>query len=432
MMNIKNFNHFIVLCLLSLHLLWGCNSTTDAPYLVGAAQENITPLGAAFIAGGSINRQFEGIHDSLYVKTVVVTTGENSLALISLDCIGLLYPDLLRIRKEVSQRLAGTFFEPKHIVMTSTHTHSGPDVVGIWGPDRMTSGVDEEYLEWLIMQSAQAIEKAWKNRQQATARYAISEFGNDWVQNISDPATIDRSLKVLQFLDNDEQSIATLVNFACHPTILNGYRNLVSADFPAGMYHWLDNRLGGVNVYLQGAIGGWVQPVFETRSFDLAWQRGQELGEAVEMALEYSFALENTELGFLSEVIRIPVSNPGFRQLSSLGVFSREFSDSVETEIAWFRIGEATFATHPGESTPAHSLATKELMSTKGPKFIIGLGMDALGYILSDDFLTEDSPHHHIDYMLSMSVDPQIGTIMMEMLERLAERDELLYPNDNQ
>ena len=422
----------MILCLLSLHLLWGCNSTTDAPYLVGAARENITPQGAAFIAGGSINRQFEGINDSLYVKAVVVTAEESSIALISLDCIGLLYPELLRIREEVSHRLEGTFFQPKHIVMTSTHTHSGPDVVGIWGPDRMTSGVDEDYLEWLIMQSASAIEKAWKNRQQATARYAISEFGHEWVQNISDSVTIDRSLKVLQFQDAEEKSIATLVNFACHPTILNGFENLVSADFPGGMYHWLDSRLGGVNLFLQGAVGGWIQPVHKSRSFDLAWQRGMELGEAVEMALERSFDLETVELGFLSEVARMPVSNPGFRQLSSLGVISREFSDSVETEIAWFRIGEAYFATHPGESTPVHSQGTKDLMSTSGPKFIIGMGMDALGYILSEDFLTENSPHNHIGYMLSMSVDPQIGTIMMEMLERLAERDELLYPNDNQ
>jgi hypothetical protein len=417
--------HRLVLICLPVLIFYACTSLSDKPhYLVGAAQKSITPDGPAFIGGGGINRQFTGINDSLYVKAVVVTTGNNSLAIISLDCIGLLYPELQSIRNEVGRRLTGTFFEPAHIVMTSTHTHSGPDVVGIWGPDRVTSGVDEDYLEWLIQQSASAIEQAWNSRKPATARYAISEYGHPWVQNISDSVTIDRSLNILQFMNTEDEPIATLVNFACHPTILNGFGNLVSADFPGGMYAHLDKSHGGINMFLQGAVGGWIQPVNIDRSFEMAWQKGIELGEAVEQALQHYKDLEISGLGFYSEVIQVPVSNPGFQQLSAISVISRKFADSVQTEIAIFRIGEAYFATHPGESTPVHSMATKNLMPTTGPKFILGLGMDALGYILSEDFLTPNSPHHHIGYMLSMSVDPMIGPLMMNTLEKLVQQDD--------
>jgi hypothetical protein len=416
--------YFRIILILSITLLWSCSSQPENPhFLVGAARKNITPEYPAFIGGGGINRQFVGVNDSLYAKAVVITAGKNSLAIVSLDNIGLLYPEVIRIRQEVAKRLAGTFFEPAHIVVTSTHTHSGPDVVGIWGPDHMTSGIDSDYLEWLVQQSASAIEQAWNNRQHGMARYAISEFGHSWVYNISDSASLDRSLNVLQFSDQEGQSIATLVNFACHPTILNGFGNLVSADFPGGMYYYLDENLGGINLFLQGAIGGWVQPEYESQSFETALQRGIEMGEAVKLALGQPTLLKEVELDFQSAVIQVPVSNPGFRQLSSMGVIKRVFGDSVETEIAMFRIGEAWFATHPGESTPVHSFATKALMPANGPKFIIGLGMDALGYILSEDFLTPFSPHQHIGYMLSMSVDPRIGRTMMETLESLGKRN---------
>jgi hypothetical protein len=52
--------------------------------------------------------------------------------------------------------------------------------------------------------------------------------------------------------------------------------------------------------------------------------------------------------------------------------------------VAWFSVGNAQFATHPGETSPAFSLQTKTLMKT-GPKFILGLGLDQLGYIIEQE-----------------------------------------------
>ena len=66
--------------------------------LVGASQSPINPPIPSFIAGHSKNRKFTGIHDSLFVKAFVADDGRNSMAILSFDCIGLLYPQLLQIR----------------------------------------------------------------------------------------------------------------------------------------------------------------------------------------------------------------------------------------------------------------------------------------------------------------------------------------------
>jgi hypothetical protein len=389
---------------------------------VGASVKNITPNAGTFIAGDANNRQFTGVHDSLYVKALVVSAAKNSLAIVTFDCIGLMYPELLRIREEVSKQLNDKLFNVKNIVITSTHTHSGPDVVGIWGPNQLTSGVDSTYMNHLIKQAAAAIVDAWRKRISATASYAVSEFGTDWVYNISDSLSIDRSLNAIQFKNAEGKSIATITAFACHPTIMDAATTLVSSDYLNGLYKHLDQKMGGVNLFLQGAIGGWIQPEFEQKQFEVADKRGKELGQAVDDILQKSTPFDCHTISFKSSTIQLPISNPGFKQLAAAGVINRSIADSVTTEIAWFSVGNATFATHPGETTPVHSLETKALMKNKGPKIVIGFGMDAVGYIMSPEFFQPSNKLKHIDYLTSMSIDKEAGPVLMKRINELAKQ----------
>ena len=390
-------------------------------FFVGAASQNINPGTGAFIAGGKNDRHFTGIHDSIFVKAIVVSDANNQMAILTFDCIGLLYPILLDIRKEAALQIPSTSLNPANIMMASTHTHSGPDVVGIWGANQMTSGVDSQYMKRLVQNAVAVIVTAIKNKQPATLHYAATTFGDEWVYNISETGELDRSVSILQFKDVDEKSIATLTNFACHPTIMDGSNSLVSSDYVFGMYKRLNKTFGGENLFLQGSIGGWVQPEYEEKTFERAEKRGSELGVAVEKALKNSTADTETTIQFKSKVFNLPVTNIGFKQLSAAGIINRPIADSVSTEIAWFSIGNAQFVTHPGETVPAYSFQSKKLMNGKGPKFVIGLGMDALGYILKPSFFGTDTSIHHTDYLTGMSIGKDAGPILMKNIELLAK-----------
>jgi hypothetical protein len=227
----------------------------------------------------------------------------------------------------------------------------------------------------------------------------------------------------MQFTDDQGKSIATLTNFACHPTFMDAATDQVSADYLYGLYQQLDSTLGGVNIFLQGAIGGWVQPEYEHKTFDCAYRRGKELGKAVETALKTPVSMHNPLITYTSIKLNLPVTNEGFKQLTAAGVIHRNMTDSVLTEIAWFSIGTAQFVTHPGESTPGMSLQSKQLMKTTGPKFVIGLGDDALGYILTPDYFAPDPRQKHTEYLKSMSVGKETGTIMMNTITQLAGKN---------
>ncbi len=405
----------------TLHFLYINGWCQDTTWMVGAAQRSITPQDSAFIAGHTNNRRFTGVNDPLFVKAVAIGNGGLPVILLTFDCIGLLYPELQDIRRRADLRFPG--ISSDRIIMTSTHTHSGPDVVGLWGKDRMHSGVDPGYMEFLIDSAVDIIALALSNMQPARAEFGEGQHGDDWVFNISQPPELDRSLTVLRFFDQNHRNIATLVNFACHPTFLDAVNNRVSSDYVGGYYAFMDSLQSGINLFLQGAIGGWVQPEYELKTHAQAFFRGGELASKAHDLLKKAKPLKGTNLRFRSIVFSMPVENEGFKMLSRAGVIRRVISDSVSTEIAVFNIGEAYFATHPGETVPQLSIRTKSMMKTDGPKFVLGLGMDALGYILKPEFFDPGLEIPHSTYLCSVSVGPQTERFVFNYLKKLMTDD---------
>lgn len=404
--------------------LFSCNSKItesdgEKSYLqVGASSVSINPDIGMFIAGDKPNRQFTGIHDSLFAKAVVLRKGKEMLALVTIDCIGLLYPDTQKIREKTCEMINDTLLTPERIIVASNHIHSGPDVVGIWGPSQMESGVDSVYMQRMIEASALQVKKAFDMMEPARIFSASGEFGEEWVSNICEPEEIDRELGTIQFLDTSGKNIATITNFACHPTFYDAVQNKVSADYVGAFYADLSKSLPGEHLFFQGAIGGWVQPLKEDQSFEVGQRRGEELSAEVQRLLKEKKELSYDDIAFRNVVFELPVSNPGWAQLSEAGIIKRDISTTTTTEIAWFKIGEAQFITHPGETPPAYSHASKKLMD-EGPKFVIGLGLDAMGYILKPEYFEPETDLPHAEYLTRMSPGKEAGPLVLENIEKL-------------
>lgn len=400
--------------------------TLQAPVLqaqqlmAGAAQQLINPeKDSLYFAGGKPNRPFIDVHDNLYAKAVVLQDAYTAIGIITFDCIGLMYPELEKIRLLVKQRIPD--FPTEHLVSSSTHTHAGPDVVGIWGKDFLHTGIVESHMNLITERAAMAVEAAWKNRKKVSIHYASGDYGEDWVKNISEPELLDRKLTVLRLVDNERKNVATLVNFACHPTILDDFATAASADYVGGYYRYADSVQGGVNMFLQGAIGGWVQPEDVPSSYSNAMKYGQALGTFALQLLQRSVPLKSTKLLFRSAAVNFPVENKTFKTLSGMGVIRRSFADSVRSEIAFFRIGDASFVTHPGETSPALGLYSRKLAERGGPVMVMGLSMDALGYILKPVYFSQGNEIPHSEYLTGMSIGPETMPIIERVLRKLTE-----------
>jgi len=388
-------------------------------FFAGAATRTINPeKDSLYLAGGKANRPFIDVHDNLYVKAMVVSNRNNNITMLTFDCIGLLYPQLQAIRSRIKTELS--FINPEHIVMSSTHTHSGPDVVGIWGKDLAHSGVNDKHMQLIVDRAVEAIKEATQARKPVNISFGSGSFGEDWVKNISEPGELDRSVSIIQLTDLNGKNVAMLTNFACHPTIMDDASTAASSDYVWGYYKYLDSAQGGVNMFLQGAIGGWVQPEGVPHTYEQANYYGTSLGKYVFGLTKNKNASKN--INFNSIKVDFPLSNPSFQMLSKAGIIKRDFGKTVSSEIAYFNIGDASFATHPGETCPALGLATKELMNNKGPKFVLGLSQDALGYIIKPSFFDLSKNIPHSEYLTGMSIGPATMGIILSNLKMLLKK----------
>ncbi|MBI4559008.1 MAG: neutral/alkaline non-lysosomal ceramidase N-terminal domain-containing protein [Candidatus Hydrogenedentes bacterium] len=411
---------YLILILCVFVILTGCTGLRSTPgalqFRVGAASAPVTPPVGTFLAGYDSNRRSTGVHDDLYAKAVVFDDGTSPVAVVVVDCVGLQYPTVNAMRALAASKTTEVTLPAERIIITSTHTHCGPDVIGLWGPDSAQSGYDTAYMDQLVQTTADQVARAAANLQPARIVCAETQCSG-WAVNDSEPGEVDHTVSVLQCLDQNGKSIATLTNFACHPTVLDGDTTVASSDWVGAFYGAMAAALPGEHLFLQGAIGGWIQPVTPERTFALAEKYGKDLADKTLTALKSATAVKEPNVKFANRPFVMPVANEAFKQMSALKLIPRPMRDGAETEVAWFSIGPAQFATHPGESAPVFSNQTKALMDT-GPKFVLGLGFDELGYIIKPAFF-QNSTIPHSEYLTSMSPGPDAGPKMMEALEAI-------------
>ena len=230
---------------------------------------------AYWLFGGG--RAANGVMSDLEARAVVFAQGDTKVALVYLDAIGLLMGDIDAIRDDPRVAAAGV----DHTVVGSIHAHDAVDTIGLWGPDALVSGYNPAFNARLIDAAVQAIVDAAGHT--TPARMVIGKTlllnvpgdrtsGTDhWNKDIRDPVIYDPTLTVARFVRTDapDTTIATVVNWADHPEMSAfGANNLlVSAHY----VHYLRDKIehgvappwhdpiagiGGVTVFVQGALGG--------------------------------------------------------------------------------------------------------------------------------------------------------------------------------
>jgi hypothetical protein len=425
----SDMSSHVVRGLLLVALLSGCGAEpapdAAAPMLLaGAASTSVSPAPGAFIAGDARNRRFTGEHDPLYARALYLSDGPGALALVVVDNIGLTNPDIERMRRRAAEKVGDPALPPERVVISSTHTHSGPDVVGLWGEHELSSGRDPEYMASLVEAVADQVAAAAAARIPVRVWVASGEHDLDWVLNVTEPGLLDRRVTAVQFVGDDGATVATLTNFACHPTVLDAVFDQVSSDYVAGFYRVMGEHFDGEHLFLQGAIGGWVQPDRTDRGVALADRYGASVAILAADLLQHAEAVPDPRLQFAAQRFEIPLENPGFHALLEAGVLDRALRDGLlETETAWFAIGDVEFITHPGETSPEHSLRSRALLGARH-SLVLGLTQDALGYILKPEYFADGAPYPSADYLTATSVGPEAAPRLMAAIESLVGRRE--------
>jgi len=228
---------------------------------------------ATWIAGFGVGRVATGSSDDLDVRVMAVRHNDTLVAVASIDCVGFFIDEIDRILRD--PQLEGLNVDK--VLISSTHTHEGVDTVGLWGRGFLQSGLNPEYQARVRTQTARAIRRAVMALRPARMLVAqaltvdpMTGDTRDYVNDTRDPKIYDPTITVVRFVDDaaPTQTLGSWVNWAAHPEYAGSRNNLLSSDY----VHWLRETLeqgvpedslpgiGGITVYVNGAIGGQIGP----------------------------------------------------------------------------------------------------------------------------------------------------------------------------
>jgi hypothetical protein len=230
---------------------------------------------AFWLFGGG--RAANGVMSDLEARAVVFAQGDTKVALVYCDAIGLLLGDIDAIRTDPRVVAAGI----DHVVVGATHAHDAVDTIGLWGPQALTTGYNPVFNQRLRDAAVDAVLAAAATTAPARLEIAKTLLLNvpgdptsrtdHWNKDIRDPVIFDPTLTVARFVRAapPNQTIATVVNWADHPEMsafgpnnlmvsahfIHHVREVIEDGVPAGWLAPIDG-IGGVTVYVQGALGG--------------------------------------------------------------------------------------------------------------------------------------------------------------------------------
>lgn len=364
-----------------------------------------------------------GKQGDLFVRALVFEKNETRVAIVSVDNLG--WPAYLGDR---SRRLIRGI-PAANVLIAATHVHSAPDAYGF--PDEKgNTGADLEYLDWCVVQIAEAVNEAVEKLEPAQLKTAVEAAQGKIAYNYYAEKLYDPRCGVIQAVaaagPNQGKVIATLVNYASHPEILGTSRKTMSPDFCGPLYERIENRVGGIALYLNSAQGGMVtadnrlENGREANDWPECVRIGNLLADEALRIIEKAPVTENPDLYCASRMIQLPVDNETMRYVfKNSPVAGNRFKEmdftTVSTRLNLLNIGKAQVLTIPGEALPNIGYYLKRKMHTSQP-FLFGLTNDAFGYILTkEDF----GSFERYQYISRTSLGEMTGEILEQEAIRL-------------
>ncbi len=258
-----------------LLVLIGSIEARGGEWRAGAAAVEITPALGTPMAGYYSPRGAEGVHDPLFAKAIVVENNGHKIALVSLDLITTTRDLVVDARKEIQKSL---HIDPESVMISATHTHTGPVVASATARDVALGGSNELATRFRAELPAKIVEavrradgrlvpaKIWaaRGRQSSIAfnrRFHMKDGSVGWNPgklnpNILKPAgTIDPDVPFVYCESLDRKPIAIYINYAVHLDNVGG--TSFSADMPYTLAKMIAEFKGQeiVSVFTAGCCG---------------------------------------------------------------------------------------------------------------------------------------------------------------------------------
>ncbi|MEX0274227.1 MAG: neutral/alkaline non-lysosomal ceramidase N-terminal domain-containing protein [Flavobacteriaceae bacterium] len=249
--------------------------------LVGSSKKDITPppnLGIGMSGYSARTGSFSGIHDRLYVRTLVITDQDDGHTTIhcSIDQLSFASNHLRELYDRVTSEIDGLENIPiSNLFVTATHTHGGPSTVNRDNTENRNDIMFE------------SIKEAFQNRKAAQMRVGVTTVTNVNVnrQNphygvhlgnfvcpleINPAGDSDQDAHFIEFVGTDGLSIASMFTFGVHSTVMGLHNLKITGDLAGYASRYIEEHTNPDHISLFLYSGGGDQsPIDRTQDAHL-------------------------------------------------------------------------------------------------------------------------------------------------------------------
>ncbi len=313
---------------------------------VGVARGDITPPVGIYhrLWGAATHERATAVHRPLTATAVCFRPSEGDL---SRERILIAVDHCLLWGGEQSRLMAGLVgraqIPAESIQIAYSHTHSG-GLIDLSRRDRAGGELLEPYLESLEAELARLIVAARTQARLAlivygTARCDLAahrDFFDEATQQIvcgfNPTGSGDDTVVVARMTAVTGETLATLVNYACHPTTLAWKNTQISPDFPGAMREVVEVATGAPCLFLQGASADLGPREGFVGDLAVADRNGRQLGYAALSGLT-ALGPPGTRFEYTGPVV----------SGATLGIWDwKPVSDAERSEMSTFEIRDLT------------------------------------------------------------------------------------------
>lgn len=228
-------------------------SFSSGGFRVGYNVTNLTP-GFPVATAGYGNRRgrpFTGVHDSVYVRTIVIDNGKQKVAIVSADLL-IIPPAVTSLLQD---RLRTIGFALDNTYLNATHTHNS---IGNWGEGAagiIYGSYSDKVVDFITEKIIASISGAAADTKPSTIKFGAISVPNAVRHRIDGiNGKVDDQLRVIE-LARDDSSRLAILSFNAHPTCLYSKDLELSRDYPGELVDDIEESGYAFAMFLSGAVG---------------------------------------------------------------------------------------------------------------------------------------------------------------------------------
>lgn len=274
--------------------------TPQSRCFVGIARGDITPPVGIYhrMWGAAVHDRSTGVHRPLTATVLFLSSlaedDDPSMVVIAVDHCLLWSKEMNALLDSVS-RSSGV--DRDSLIVFFSHTHSA-GLMGLERQDLPGGELIPSYLDDLSRTIAGLVDEARRSLTPATIVYGLGscslathrdyldEQRGHYVCGFNPSGQADPTVVVGRISNDDGAPIATLVNYACHPTTLAWDNTLIGPDYVGAMREVIETATGVPCCFIQGASGDVGPKEGFVGDVNVADRNGRQLGYAALSVLE--------------------------------------------------------------------------------------------------------------------------------------------------